>query len=179
MAFIKGIGGAFLFSHRPQQLANWYSTYLGLEFEGADVYDSVYRTFLSGSEETRNCKIITRFFIIKAQRRFALQIPEVEPDLMYGDQPFMINFTVENLSQLVAKLRDLGVRVIKEQEEDHGHFVWIRDLDGNRVELHEPFREKEKDVKEQKNKREKKGETQDKKTKSKSAAKNKDDKKEG
>ncbi len=175
MSFIKGIGGAFLFSHRPKQLADWYSTYLGLQFEAADVYNSVYRTFLSGSDETKNCKIITRFFIIKAQRRFTTQFPEDEPDLMYGDQPFMINFRAEDLTKLVAKLHDLGVSIIKEQDEDHGHFVWIRDLDGNRVELYEPYPEKENEEKEDKG--EKKEEKKDKKSKSKSAAKSKDSKK--
>ncbi|HKI45343.1 MAG TPA: VOC family protein [Balneolales bacterium] len=171
MAFINGIGGAFLFSHRPKQLADWYNTYLGLQFEAGDVYNSVYRTFLSGSDEIKNCEMITRFFIIKAQRRFSTQIPVDEPDLMYGDQPFMISFRAEDLSQLVAKINDLGVRIIKEQEEDHGHFVWLRDLDGNRVELYEPYPEKEN------NEEEEKEEEQDKKPKSKSDAKSKASKK--
>ena len=166
MSFIKGIGGTFIFSHRPKLLADWYSNYLGLEFDADDVYDSVYRTFLSGTDETKDCKIITRFFIIKAQQRFTRSIPEDEPDLMYGDQPFMINFRAENLSKLVSKLDDLGVPIIKEQKEDHGYFVWIRDLDGNRVELYEPYPEKEK-------KEVEKEEKQDKKSKSKATSKTK------
>ena len=177
MTFIKGIGGAFLFSHRPKQLADWYSTYLGLQFEATDVYNSVYRTFVTGSDETKNCKIITRFFIIKAQRRFTTQIPEDEPDLMYGDQPFMINFRADDLAKLVGKLNDLGVRIIKEQDEDHGHFVWIRDLDGNRVELYEPYPEKENEKEGEEGQKEEIEEKKEKKSKSKSAEKSKGGKK--
>ncbi len=142
MAFIKGIGGAFVFSHRPKQLAEWYTRYLGMEFEADDAYESIYHTFLSGTDESKNCDIVTSFSIIKAQHKFARSIPDAEPDLMYGDQPFMINFRASNLKELVNKLNGIGIRIIKQVEEEHGHFVWMRDLDGNRVELYEPNPEK-------------------------------------
>jgi len=146
MSFIKGIGGAFIFSHRPKQLAEWYTTYLGIEFEADDAYESVYRTFLSNNQGTKDCEIVTRFFIIKAQQKFIRKLPDNEPELMYGDQPFMVNFRAERLPKLVDKLHGLGVKIIKEREEDNGHFVWIRDLDGNRVELYEPYPDKKEDA---------------------------------
>jgi|GEM_PF-110272 len=155
MTFIKGIGGAFIFSHRPKQLAEWYTRYLGMEFEADDVYESIYHTFLTGTEESKNCKIVTSFSIIKAQHQFTRKIPDDEPDLMYGDQPFMINFRASNLTQLVGKLKDIGIRIIKQEEEEHGHFVWLRDLDGNRVELFEQYPEKGSKKEETKEKAEK------------------------
>lgn len=166
MSFIEGIGGTFVFSHRPRQLAEWYTNYLGMDFESNDANDYVFQTFLSANEETKNCKIRTSFSIIKAQQSFSRQRPTDEPDLMYGDQPFMINFRANELTKLVDKLADLGIRIIKQQKEDHGHYVWLRDLDGNRVELYEPHSDDEK-----------RGEEKEKDSGSKSASKSKPTKK--
>jgi predicted enzyme related to lactoylglutathione lyase len=53
--------------------------------------------------------------------------------------PFMMNFRVENLEQLLAALRAEGVQVDDKVEAyDYGKFGWIIDPEGNRIELWEP-----------------------------------------
>jgi len=53
--------------------------------------------------------------------------------------PFMMNFRVENLAELLKTLREEGVAVDPKVEEyDYGKFGWISDPEGNRIELWEP-----------------------------------------
>ena len=51
----------------------------------------------------------------------------------------MINFRVDNLDELLAQLMPANIW-IDPKREDHayGRFAWIRDPEGNRVELWEP-----------------------------------------
>lgn len=53
--------------------------------------------------------------------------------------PFMMNFRVENLEELLIALKKEGVTIVGEVEEyEYGKFGWIVDLDGNKLELWEP-----------------------------------------
>jgi predicted enzyme related to lactoylglutathione lyase len=58
---------------------------------------------------------------------------------MYGDQPFMVNLRVRDIDAVLEHLAAKGVRQIKREEYDYGRFAWIRDLDGNRIELYQPL----------------------------------------
>jgi predicted enzyme related to lactoylglutathione lyase len=56
-------------------------------------------------------------------------------------QPFLLNFRVENLDELVQGLRAEGVWIDPKREDyDYGRFAWIMDPEGNRIELWEPPR---------------------------------------
>jgi predicted enzyme related to lactoylglutathione lyase len=51
----------------------------------------------------------------------------------------LINYRVENLNALLAKLRSQGVRQVGDVEQYwYGRFAWVIDAEGNRVELWEP-----------------------------------------
>ena len=51
----------------------------------------------------------------------------------------MINYRVENLEKLVAKLKNEGVTILDEiATYDYGKFIHILDAEGNKVELWEP-----------------------------------------
>jgi predicted enzyme related to lactoylglutathione lyase len=55
------------------------------------------------------------------------------------NQPVMLNFRVDDLDALLTELAAKGVWVDpKRQDEANGRFAWIRDGEGNRVELWEP-----------------------------------------
>ncbi|MHA1719450.1 MAG: VOC family protein [Promethearchaeota archaeon] len=55
---------------------------------------------------------------------------------------FMINYRVENLEQLVKDLIDKGLTVLDEIESfEYGKFVYILDMEGNKIELWEPVDE--------------------------------------
>ncbi|WP_311136501.1 VOC family protein [Hymenobacter cellulosilyticus] len=52
---------------------------------------------------------------------------------------FMINYRVQHIEALVAKLQANGVTILDDiANSDYGKFVHILDADGNKVELWEP-----------------------------------------
>jgi predicted enzyme related to lactoylglutathione lyase len=54
--------------------------------------------------------------------------------------PFMINYRVDDLGEMIERLRAGGVEVIQGPEShENGRFAWIMDPDGNKVELWEPM----------------------------------------
>jgi predicted enzyme related to lactoylglutathione lyase len=56
-----------------------------------------------------------------------------------SDKPFMINFRVRQLDDLLERLRTAGVEVDARLDEyDYGRFGWAMDPDGQRIELWEP-----------------------------------------
>jgi predicted enzyme related to lactoylglutathione lyase len=52
----------------------------------------------------------------------------------------MINYRVDNMTELLAQLQKNGVEILKGPEShENGKFAWIVDPDGNKVELWEPM----------------------------------------
>lgn len=57
-----------------------------------------------------------------------------------SQKEFMINYRVQNIEGLVAKLRANGVTILDDIETyDYGKFVHIMDADGQKIELWEPI----------------------------------------
>lgn len=55
--------------------------------------------------------------------------------------PFMVNYTVDDMDAMVARLRAKGVEILKRDEsDDNGRFAWIVHPEGNKVELWQPKR---------------------------------------
>ena len=51
----------------------------------------------------------------------------------------MLNYRVDDLDALIAKLKEAGVPVADKRTEDvNGRFAWINDPEGHRIELWEP-----------------------------------------
>ena len=65
-----------------------------------------------------------------------------EKDTTYfgpGDPAFMLNYRVDDLDALLAKLNAEGVEIANERHQDeNGRFAWITDPEGHRIELWEP-----------------------------------------
>ena len=52
---------------------------------------------------------------------------------------FMLNFGVDDLDAILARLAGSGVKVIKRDDTDpSGKFAWILDPDGTKIELWQP-----------------------------------------
>ena len=138
MKYINGLGGAFIFSNNPKRLAEWYAVHLGLEFESDESGDAFWLVYLALNPDDASQKFDTTFAIMPATASFSRPAPVVEPESMYGDQPYMINLRTYDLDSLLQSLEQKGVPVIRRAEMIYGKFAWVRDADGNRLELYQP-----------------------------------------
>jgi predicted enzyme related to lactoylglutathione lyase len=123
MQHVTGIGGIFFKSNEPEKLCGWYRKHLGLEInERAATFK--WHRFDDPKRETYT--VWSPF-------------PNDTDYFAPSEKPFMINFQVENLEQLLAQLKQEGVDVDPRVETyDYGRFGWIMDPEGNRIELWEP-----------------------------------------
>ena len=119
MAKVIGFGGVFLKARDPAALRAWYAEHLGL-----DVGD--YGAMFDEDASRPGCTLWAPF----------------ERDTGYfapSEKDFMLNFRVDDLDGLLAKLRAAGVQVDEKiQRDENGQFGWILDPDGTRIELWQP-----------------------------------------
>jgi predicted enzyme related to lactoylglutathione lyase len=125
MARITGIGGVFFKSKSDHKaLAAWYARHLGLvleEWGGA---------ILKWPQDSAPDGGLTVWHV--AEKNSTWFSP--------SESSFMINYRVDNLDELLAQLRRDGIEIVKGPEsEENGHFAWILDPDGNKVELWQPI----------------------------------------
>jgi catechol 2,3-dioxygenase-like lactoylglutathione lyase family enzyme len=118
---VTGIGGIFFKSSDPKKTREWYSKHLGIEmvfkWKALDDLSAVHpaQTIWSPFKED------TTYF---------------NP----SNKPFMVNYRVENLLELLQLLKAEGVKQVGEVEEfSYGKFAWILDLENNKIELWEPI----------------------------------------
>lgn len=127
MARITGIGGVFLRSADPKGLQEWYAKHLGLPVGQWGV------TF-EWSDEIPKGTGSTAWSAFPADTKYFGE----------GNQQTMINYRVDDLDALLIDLAAAGVWIDPKREDaDYGRFAWIRDCDGNRVELWQPLAPKE------------------------------------
>jgi len=139
MSLVDGIGGVFLFSSNPEQLAGWYADRFGIEFMKVGE-TTWFKRFVGVAKDDASREIDTSFGIMKQKRpQSPRQVPAKEPEDMYGDQPFMLNLRLLDMDATVAALEAKGDTILKREDESYGRFAWVRDADGNRVELYQPI----------------------------------------
>jgi predicted enzyme related to lactoylglutathione lyase len=121
---VTGIGGIFFYSDNLPQTKEWYIKNLGIEIND----------WGSSSFESRN--------INKPDEINSLQWCPFKKDSAHfapSKKEFMINYTVQNIEELVNKLKENGVTIVDEmQTYDFGKFIHIMDAEGNKIELWEP-----------------------------------------
>ena len=125
MARVTGIGGIFFRARDPHALKRWYREHLGL-----------------GGDDPA-CAAIFDWAAPDQTSTLGFTVWQVfENDTAYfGPErpPFMINYRVDDLDALLARLRAAGVPVDgPETHEPNGRFAWATDPEGNRFELWEP-----------------------------------------
>jgi len=125
MARVTGIGGVFLRSNNPKAMAKWYSENLGItlsDFNG---------TGFQWADEVPAGTGMTAWSAFPQDTSY------------FGDGPqqTMINYRVDDLDALLATLSAAGVWIDPKREDyAYGRFAWIKDCDGNRLELWQPLR---------------------------------------
>ena len=129
---ITGIGGAFLFSNDSKSLVAWYRDCLGIVAEGQDSEcDSIYKTFEYRDLENPEIKRTMVWAIIPAKQ-----------DIKDKPRTGKINYTVKNMAEVLSHLKSKGVAIEKTEEyPSMGIFAWLKDPDGNQIELWEPSKE--------------------------------------
>jgi len=120
---VLGIGGIFLKSSDPDRLRSWYWNSLGFDHENE------YTQFSWRSNQKPEVEHVTVWSVFPADSTY------FNP----STAPFMINYIVDDLDAILAKLAASGVRIDPKREDyDYGRFAWIFDPDGNKIELWEP-----------------------------------------
>ena len=128
MARVTGIGGVFLRARDPKSLSAWYVKHLGItlsDYGGA--------TFLWSDEVPATTGMTTWSLFPENTKNFG-------PGNEKGPQQAMINYRVDNLEELIAQLAAENVPIDPERHSaEYGHFAWITDPEGNRIELWQPL----------------------------------------
>ncbi len=123
MARVVGIGGIFFKAQDPDALREWYRANLGLDMQS---WGGV--TFRASAEPSGHDAVTVWTIFPSTSTYFA---PSAAP--------FMISYRVDNLTLILAELRERGCAVDERIEEsEFGRFGWVQDPEGNRLELWEP-----------------------------------------
>jgi len=124
MARVTGIGGVFLRSPDSKALAKWYAEHLGIhlsDFNGAA---------FQWSDEIPAGTGMTAWSAFPQDTQYFGE----------GQQAAMINYRVDDLDALLTELAAAGVWIDpKRDDQSYGRFAWIKDCDGNRLELWQPL----------------------------------------
>ena len=121
---ILGIGGIFFKSANQQQMKEWYAKHLGLADSGHGV------TLPWREKDNPEREQLTIWSVFPGNTRY------FEP----SPASFMVNYIVDDLEALLARLAKEGVHIDPErQDESYGRFAWIYDPDGNKIELWQPL----------------------------------------
>lgn len=124
MKRVTGIGGVFFNARDPVSLRTWYKTHLGI-----DVQDWGGTAFTWTDDSGSPTAGTTAWSI------GALDSDHFSP----SKSSFMINYRVDNLTELLNALRAEGCNVLeKVDDSEFGKFGWVIDPEGNKVELWQP-----------------------------------------
>ena len=120
---VVGLGGVFFKSPDTARLNAWYAQNLGLA-SGPDGVCFRWRKIDNPSEEG-----MTVWSTFKQESKY------FDP----STAPFMLNYIVDDLDAILAKLEANGAVVDpKRENHEYGRFGWVFDPDGNKIELWEP-----------------------------------------
>lgn len=125
MKRVTGLGGVFFKTTDPKKTKEWYGKHLGLPI---DEYGVSFKWLEVDNKDAKEPAVT-------AWSPFAADTKYFQP----SEKPFMFNYRVENLVELLKLLKEEGVQIVGEIEEyPYGKFGWIMDPDGNKIELWEP-----------------------------------------
>jgi predicted enzyme related to lactoylglutathione lyase len=118
---ITGVGGVFVKSKDPKALATWYREALGLDIAS---WGGAALPFDAPGHPPK-----------VSWMAFSNSSDHMSP----SKREFMINFTVDDMDAIIARLTAKGVPILKRDDNDpFGRFAWIQDPDGTKIELWQP-----------------------------------------
>ena len=117
---ITGVGGVFVTSPNPKALAAWYRDVLGVKLES-----------WGGAALRYDAPGHPPVLVWNA-------MPPASDYQAPSKREFMIDFAVDDLDAIVARLKGRDVAILKQYDGPDGKFAWILDPDGTKVELWQP-----------------------------------------
>ena len=119
---VTGIGGVFFKAQDLKGMVAWYRTNLGIQAKGG------YTDFKWREKDRPEVMGNTAWRIFPTNSTY------------FGESSssLMINYRVASLERMLEQLRKGGVKIEKTENYDYGRWAWIRDPEGNRIELWEP-----------------------------------------
>ena len=125
---IDGIGGVFIYANDAKTLSNWYAHHFGLKLE---TYEDgkVYGTEFKYRRLSDSSKVDSTVF----------SISQAKTPLPADRRECVINYRVRDLQAFLEQLRADGIEIEKTEDFDYGRFAWIKDPEGNRIELYQPL----------------------------------------
>ena len=118
---ITGVGGVFVKSKDPKALAQWYREVLGLNVA------SWGGAALPVDAPGHPPKVSWTAFA------------DTSDYMAPSKREFMINFAVDDMDAILARVTAKGVPILKRDDGDaFGRFAWIQDPDGTKIELWQP-----------------------------------------
>jgi predicted enzyme related to lactoylglutathione lyase len=125
MKRVTGLGGVFFKCDDPANVKSWYEKHLGMK---GDQWGFSFQ-WKELDKPDASVPATTAWSPFKKDSTY------FNP----SEKPFMFNYRVENLVELLKVLKDEGVQIVGEMEEHpYGRFGWIMDPEGNKIELWEP-----------------------------------------
>jgi predicted enzyme related to lactoylglutathione lyase len=118
---VTGVGGVFVKSKDPKALAQWYRDVLGLDIKP---WGGVALPFDAPGHPPK-----------VSWTAFPASSDYMNP----SQREFMINFAVDDMDAMIARVTANGVAVLKRDDNNaFGRFAWIVDPDGTKIELWQP-----------------------------------------
>lgn len=123
--FVANLGGVFIYSSKPAELAAWYQKALGIHFDASGNH-FWYKAFkypaTSHSEQQTSC--VFAIFLADESTRSETK-------------PFRVNYRVHNIAAITEHLTSQGISFKPIETYPQGKFTWVTDPDGNSIELWE------------------------------------------
>jgi len=125
---VDGIGGVFIYANDAKTLGQWYARHFGIKletYEEGKVYGTEFRYRSLGDSS----RIDSTVFSVSASK---VPLPPERRECV-------INYRVRDLPGFLDQLRGDCIVVEKTEDFDYGRFAWIKDPEGNRIELYQPL----------------------------------------
>ena len=122
------VGGAFIYSEKPEELALWYKKHLCIDYQIATAGGSSVVSFFYKDEENYKRPLFA-WAIVKSKYR-----TKDEQD------SYMINYRVTDLNKMVEHLKSLGITISSIKSDKKGNYTRIFDPEGNYIQIWEAYK---------------------------------------
>ena len=125
---VEGVGGVFIYANDAKALSNWYAHHFGLTletYEDGKVYGTEFKYRRLGDSSQVDSTVFS--------------ISQSKDPLPAERRECMVNYRVRDLQAFLDQLKADGIAIEKTEDFDYGRFAWIRDPEGNRIEIYQPL----------------------------------------